>query len=94
MTSLLDILKEVDLRVDFTANFPSLTGQERLSPEEKQKRLWLCLFGLGINTGLTSVSMDNHGICYANLQYVRRRFIAKAALRQSISEVWLIRRSK
>ena len=87
MTSLLDILKEVDLRVDFTANFPSLTGQERLSPEEKQKRLLLCLFGLGTNTGLTSVSMGNHGISYANLQYVRRRFIAKAALRQSISEV-------
>jgi TnpA family transposase len=87
MTSLLDILKEVDLRVDFTANFPSLTGQERLSPVEKQKRLLLCLFGLGTNTGLTSVSMGNHGVSYANLQYVRRRFIAKAALRRSISQV-------
>lgn len=87
MTSLLDMLKEVDLRVGITANFPSLTGQERLSPEEKQKRLLLCLFGLGTNTGLTSVSMGNHGISYANLQYVRRRFIAKAALRQSISDV-------
>ncbi|MCB8972602.1 MAG: Tn3 family transposase [Ardenticatenaceae bacterium] len=87
MTNLLDILKEVDLRVNFTANFPSLTGQERLSPEEKQKRLLLCLFGLGTNTGLTSVSMGDHGASYANLQYVRRRFIAKAALRQSISDV-------
>jgi TnpA family transposase len=87
MTSLLDILKEVDLRVGFTANFPSLTGQERLSPVEKQKRLLLCLFGLGTNTGLTSVSMGNHGVSYANLQYVRRRFIAKAALRRSISQV-------
>jgi len=87
MTNLLDILKEVDLRVNFTANFPSLTGQERLAPREKQKRLLLCLFGLGTNTGLTSVSMGNHGASYANLQYARRRFIAKAALRQSISDV-------
>lgn len=87
MTNLLDILKEVDLRVNFTANFPSLTGQERLSPEEKQKRLLLCLFGLGTNTGLTSVSMGDHGASYANLQYVRRRFMAKAALRHSIREV-------
>jgi hypothetical protein len=30
MTSLLDIVKEVDLRVGFTDSFQSLTGQERL----------------------------------------------------------------
>jgi len=87
MTTLLDIVKEVDLRVDFTNSFPSLTGQERLSVEEKQKRLILSLFALGTNTGLTSVSMGNHGASYANLQYVRRRFIAKGALREAIGKV-------
>lgn len=87
MTDLLDIFKEVDMRVGFTEGFPSLTGQERLSATEKRKRLLLCLFGLGTNTGLTSVSMGNHGATYANLQYVRRRFIARDPLRQAIRQV-------
>lgn len=87
MTSLLDILKEVDLRVGFSDSFQSLTGQERLPRAELQKRLLLCLYGLGTNTGLTSVSMGNHGVSYANLQYVRRRFVAKDALRQAIRRV-------
>jgi TnpA family transposase len=87
MTSLLDILKEVDLRVGFTECFHSLTGQERLPRTDLQKRLLLCLFALGTNTGLTSVSMGNHGVSYANLQYVRRRFVAKEALRQAIRRV-------
>jgi hypothetical protein len=87
MTSLLDILKEVDFRVGFSDSFQSLTGQERLPRSELQKRLLLCLFGLGTNTGLTSVSMGNHGVSYAKLQYVRRRFVAKETLRQAISRV-------
>jgi TnpA family transposase len=87
MTSLLDIAKEVDFRVGFSDCFQSLTGQERLPRSELQKRLLLCLYGLGTNTGLTSVSMGNHGVTYANLQYVHRRFVAKDALRQAISQV-------
>ncbi len=87
MTSLLDMLKEVDFQVGFTDSFHSLTGQERIPRPELQKRLLLCLFGLGTNTGLTSVSMGNHGVDLNKLQYVRRRFIAKASLRQAISQV-------
>lgn len=87
MTSLLDMIKEVDLRVGFTDSFQSLTRQERLPRPELQKRLLLCLFGLGTNTGLTSVSMGNHGLNTADLQYVRRRFIVKDSLRQAISQV-------
>ena len=87
MTSLLDMLKEVDFQVGFTDSFHSLTGQERIPRPELQKRLLLCLFGLGTNTGLTSVSMGNHGVDLNKLQYVRRRFIVKAALRQAISQV-------
>ncbi len=62
MTSLLDVLKEVDLRVGFTESFESLTGQQRLPQDELQRRLLLCLFGLGTNTGLSSVSMGDHGV--------------------------------
>lgn len=87
MTSLLDIIKEVDFRVGFTDSFTSLTGQQRILQTDLQKRLLLCLFGLGTNTGLTSVSMGHHGVSYDNLKYVRRRFISKDAIRQAIGHV-------
>ena len=87
MISLLDVIKEVDLQVGFTDGFKSLTGQQRLPQEELQRRLLLCLFGLGTNTGLSSVSMGNHGVSYSHLQYARRRFISKDGLRQAIGRV-------
>lgn len=87
MTSLLDIIKEVDIRVGFTTLFHNLTGSERLPATELRKRLLLCLFALGTNAGLTSVSMGNHGVSYANLQYTRRRYIDRASLRQAVQHV-------
>jgi TnpA family transposase len=87
MTSLLDVLKEVDLRVGFTQGFESLTGQHRLPQTELQQRLLLCLFGLGTNTGLSSVSMGDHGVSYHHLQYTRRRFISKDSIRRAIRQV-------
>jgi TnpA family transposase len=87
MTDLLDVLKEVDLRVGFTKHFASLTSQQRLPQAELQRRLLLCLFGLGTNTGLSSVSMGDHGVSYHQLQYTRRRFIGKDELRRAIGQV-------
>lgn len=87
MTSLLDVLKEVDLRVKFTEGFESLTGQQRLPQDELQRRLLLSLFGLGTNTGLSSASMGDHGISYNHLRYTRRRFISKDSLRRAIGQV-------
>lgn len=87
MTSLLDMVKETDFRVGFTGCFKSLTGQQRLPQTELQKRLLLCLYGLGTNTGLSSVSMGEHGVSYDHLKYIRRRFVSKEALRQAISQI-------
>lgn len=55
-TSLLDILKETDLRVDFTCKFRSMGTREILDRETLQKRLLLCLFGMGTNTGLKRIN--------------------------------------
>jgi hypothetical protein len=78
MTSLLDILKETDLRVGFTGQFKSATAWEVLDRAMLQKRLLLCLYALGTNTGLKRVSAGDHGEAYKDLQYVRRRFIDRA----------------
>jgi TnpA family transposase len=52
-----------------------------------QKRLLLCLYALGTNTGLKRVSAGDHGETYKDLQYVRRRFIDREQLRAANASV-------
>ena len=86
-TSLLDILKETDLRVDFTRKFKSMGTREILDRETLQKRLLLCIFGMGTNTGLKRINTGINGENYQDLLYVRRRYIHKDQLRSAIAEV-------
>jgi len=87
MTSLLDILKEADLRIGFTDCFKTQRSSERLNRDELQKRLLLCLYGLGTNTGLKRVSAGRHGVGYKELLHVRKSYIYKSALREAICKV-------
>jgi TnpA family transposase len=87
MTNLLDILKETDLRVDFTEAFKSLGTREVLDRDTLQKRLLLCLYGLGTNAGLRRMVANYSGFTYRELLYVRHRFIEKNALREAIRRV-------
>ena len=86
-TSLLDILKETDLRVGFTRNFKSLGNREIIDRETLQKRLLLCLYGLGTNTGLKRINTGINGESYHDLLYVRRRYIQKDQLKSAITQV-------
>lgn len=86
-TSLLDILKETDLRVGFSDHFKSVSTREVLEEESLQKRLLLCLYGLGTNTGLKRLSDEMGGDDYKNLLHVRRRYIHKQQLRNAIASV-------
>ena len=87
MTSLLDVLKEADLRIGFTDEFRSTSSREVLSREELQKRLLLGFYGLGTNTGLKRVSASDKNINYKDLLYVRRKFIQRDSLRRAIANV-------
>ncbi len=87
MTNLLDILKEADLRADFTRHFTSVAAREALDRTTLQKRLLLCLYGLGTNTGLKRVATADPGSTDQDLRYVRRRFIHKEQLRNAIAHV-------
>jgi hypothetical protein len=73
MTSLIDILKETDLRVGITPQFASSTSHEALDPETLQRRLLLCLYGLGTNAGLKRAANGDHGENVSDLRYVLRR---------------------
>jgi len=87
MTSLLDMLKEADLRVGFTRAFPSVASREALDLETLQRRLLLCLYGLGTNAGLKRIAAGEHDENYADLRYVRRRFITRDHVRAAIAQV-------
>ncbi len=85
-TSLLDILKETDLRVDFTRFIQSGTERSHMDKAALQRRILLCLFGMGTNTGIKSMeSLPEDD--YKDLLYIRRRFISNEGLRQAIAQV-------
>jgi len=87
MTNLLDILKETELRVRFTEAFRTTGAREVLRPEVLQRRLLLCLYGLGTNAGLKRMRSGGGEDGYDDLQYIRRRRITKEQLRAAISPV-------
>ena len=87
MISLLDVLKEADLRTDFTQHFHSLTGQSRLPQDELRQRLLLGLYGFGTNTGVSRVSAGNPDVSDSQLKYMRRRFISTEGLRAAIAHL-------
>jgi TnpA family transposase len=86
-TSLLDMLKETDLRVHFTDLFKSATVHENLPRPVLQKRLLYCLYAFGTNTGLSRVATGDDTVGYRDLLYARRRFINKDSLRAVIQMV-------
>jgi TnpA family transposase len=87
MTNLLDILKETELRVRFTEAFRTIGTREVLSADVLQRRLLLCLYGLGTNAGLKRMCSGGGEDSYAELQYIRRRYITKEQLRAAIARV-------
>ncbi len=87
MTNLLDILKETELRVQFTEVFKTAGAREVLTPKVLQRRLLLALHGLGTNAGLKRVCSGGAEDDYADLLYVRRRYIHTDHLRAAIAKV-------
>ena len=85
-TSLLDMLKETDLRVDFTQFLRSGTERSNMDRTTLQRRLLLTLYGLGTNVGMKSMEsrpLDD----YTHLLYIRRRFLSIDGLRQATAQV-------
>jgi TnpA family transposase len=87
MTSLLDMLKEADLRIGFTNAFRTVTDHENLSRTVLQERLLLCLNGIGTNTGLKRMAAGQDDVTYRDLLYVRRRFLTRESMREAIAQV-------
>lgn len=86
-TSLLDVLKEAELRIGFCGAFQSAAAREMVDPTELRARKLLCLHGIGTNAGLKRMAASDTNVTYKELLYVRRRFIQKTNLRNAIAQV-------
>jgi TnpA family transposase len=85
---LVDILKEADFRIGFTKCLESSATRESINEDALTKRLLLCVFGLGSNTGLKRMSgLGTNQESYDSLRYVKRRFINCQNVRLAIQEV-------
>ncbi|GCF10760.1 hypothetical protein KDI_43240 [Dictyobacter arantiisoli] len=87
MTSLRDMLKETALLTGFPDVFTSIASQERLPRDVLHRRLLLCLYGLGTNTGFKRLPSADPGTTDSDLRYVRSRYIHKEQLRNAIAHV-------
>lgn len=87
MTSLLDVLKETDLRVGFSDALHSVASRAMLDRTVLQPRLLRCLYGLGSNAGLKRVVAGDPSLHYHDLLDTRRRYLHKDALREAIGRV-------
>ena len=81
---LIDILKECDLRINFTKTLETIGKSSSLNSSDLQKRLLLCIFGIGSNTGLKRISIANDGINYSDLRYVKKRHVNAVNIRNAI----------
>jgi hypothetical protein len=86
-TSLLDMLKETDLRIGLTDQFTSTGTRDRLDPAVLQRRLLLCLFAYGTTTGIRRVAAGDHPDTERDLHDIRRRYLTVANVRGAIREV-------
>jgi TnpA family transposase len=86
MTSLLDVLKESDLRIGFTEAFATSAARETVDRDEVQRRLLLCLYGLGTNAGLKRLGIGN-GVSYKELLHTRRHYLDKESFRDATRRI-------
>tara|TARA_Y100000588_G_C14269376_1_gene931579 strand:- start:764 stop:3691 length:2928 start_codon:yes stop_codon:yes gene_type:complete len=85
---LLDILKEVDLRENFTNCFTTAGNREILDRETIRKRLLMCLFAVGTNTGLKRAAGASRGVVsFEELRHIKKFFVNKDDLREACDTV-------
>jgi hypothetical protein len=85
--NLLDILKEADLRINFTQNFHTVSNKEGVDRARLRKRLLLCLYAIGSNTGLMRMGAANNDAKYGDLKYTKGRHVHTANVRSAIVDV-------
>jgi TnpA family transposase len=85
---LLDILKEVDLRENFTQCFTTAGNRTILDGETIRKRLLYSIFSIGTNTGFKrTAGASKSAVTFEELRHIRNFFLNKDDLREAINTI-------
>ncbi len=97
-TPLIEAMKEVALDLNLTKHFTTAGSYTSMPIEKLQRRIVLCLYAMGSNTDLKSMATSNTGESYADLCYVKNRYInhdnVKAAIKSVVDGIDKIRDKK
>ncbi|MBT6206422.1 MAG: Tn3 family transposase, partial [Francisellaceae bacterium] len=85
--NLIDILKECDLLINFTEQMETIAKNSSIPTEELRRRLLLCIYGIGSNTGLKRIGIANGDVSFNDLRYTKKRFINRINVRNAIRMV-------
>ena len=85
--SLLDILKEADLRVGLTEELINTVDKTSIPHDILQQRLLLCLFSIATNTEFKKICIGIEGTSEADLSYIKKRFLTVESLRHTIAKL-------
>lgn len=84
--SLLDIVKEADLKINFTDELRSI-GEREANNSGTHKRKILCIYGLSTNIGLKRASSADAEITYDNLRHTQNLYITANNLRNAQAKI-------
>lgn len=86
-TSLIDMLKEVDLENRFTRDFISYGEKTYLKPDEISERILLSIYGMGTNVGLKHMCAGNAHISEHQLKHIKNYFLSTDNLKNALGKV-------
>ncbi len=85
--SLLNILKENDIRIGLTTDIIDITDKSSMDPELLRQRLLLCIYSMATNTDFKRICNGTEGITGQDLQYIKKRYLTPEVMRHIICKL-------
>lgn len=85
--SLLDILKESDLRIGLTTEIIDIADKTTMDTELLRQKLLLCIYSIATNTDFKRVCNGTEGVTEQDLQYIKKRYLTPEAMRYIIKKL-------
>lgn len=85
--SLLDMLKETDLRLNLTEEIITIADKPSIEREKLQQRLLLCIYAIATNTEFKRVCFGTDDTTAQDLKYVKKRYLTPEVMRYVIKKL-------
>ncbi|MGB4191213.1 MAG: Tn3 family transposase [Rickettsiales bacterium] len=85
--SLLDILKESDIRIGLMTEIINLLEKSSITAEVARQRLLLCIYSMATNTDFKRICNGTEGTTEQDLQYIKKRYLTSEIMRHVIKKL-------